>query len=125
MFRKNWDVEKISLTKYLEKQESWDLILTKFSGWLNYLNIEWNISAIEKLNKNQKVIISLGHIWNIDVDGIEAIDEMIDTLEANKIDVYIAWSKDFDFMSKLHTFEKLQKSWKIFNSSTEALDKLK
>lgn len=125
VFRKNWDVEKISLTKYLEKQESWDLILTKFSGWLNYLNIEWNISAIEKLNKNQKVIISLGHIWNIDVDGIEAIDEMIDTLEANKIDVYIAWSKDFDFMSKLHTFEKLQKSWKIFNSSTEALDRLK
>lgn len=125
VFRKGWNVEKISLSKYLNNQQNWDLILTKFSWGLNYLNIEWHISAMEKLNKNQKVIISLWHIWNIDVDGIEAIDEMIETLENSKIDVYISWNTDFDFISKLHTFEKLQKTWKIFLSSTEALDKLK
>lgn len=122
IFRKNGEVEKISLTKYLQKQEEGDVILAKFSWGLNYLNIEWNIAAIEKLNANQKVIISLGHIWNIDVDWIEAIDEMIDTLEANRIDVYISGSKDFDFISKLHSFKKLQKAGKIFTSSTEALD---
>lgn len=124
IFRKNGEVEKISLTKYLQKQEDWDVILAKFSWGLNYLNIEWNIAAIEKLNANQKVIISLGHIWNIDVDGIEAIDEMIDTLHANQIDVYISWSKDFDFISKLHSFKKLEKAGKIFASSTEALDQV-
>jgi MFS superfamily sulfate permease-like transporter len=122
IFRKNGEVEKISLSKYLQKQQDWDVILTKFSWWLNYLNIEWNIAAIEKLNANQKVIISLWHIWNIDVDWIEAIDEMIDTLEANRIDVYISWSKDFDFISKLHSFQRLEKAGKIFSSSTEALD---
>lgn len=125
VFRKNWEVEKVCLSKYIDNQQFWDLILTKFSGGLNYLNIEGNISKIEKLDKNQKVIISLGHIWNIDVDGIEAIDEMIETLEWNKIDVYISRSKEVDFMSKLHNFDKLKKAWKIFNSSTEALDKLK
>lgn len=124
IFRKNGEVEKISLTKYLQKQEEGDVILAKFSWGLNYLNIEWNIAAIEKLNANQKVIISLGHIWNIDVDWIEAIDEMIDTLEANRIDVYISGSKDFDFISKLHSFKKLQKAGKIFTSSTEALDQV-
>lgn len=122
IFRKNGEVEKISLTKYLQKQEEGDVILAKFSWGLNYLNIEWNIAAIEKLNANQKVIISLWHIWNIDVDWIEAIDEMIDTLEANRIDVYISWSKDFDFISKLHSFQRLEKAGKIFSSSTEALD---
>ncbi|MGE4443648.1 MAG: SulP family inorganic anion transporter [Candidatus Altimarinota bacterium] len=122
IFRKNGEVEKISLSKYLQKQQDGDVILTKFSGGLNYLNIEGNIAAIEKLNANQKVIISLGHIGNIDVDGIEAIDEMIDTLEANRIDVYISGSKDFDFISKLHSFQRLEKAGKIFSSSTEALD---
>lgn len=122
VFKKDGEVEKIPLTKYLQKQESGDIILAKFSWGLNYLNIEWNIAAIEKLNANQKVIISLGHIWNIDVDGMEAIDEMIQTLQSNKIDVYISGSKDFDFLSKLHSFEKLQKDGKIFSSSTEALD---
>lgn len=133
----NWDAsvsvfrtwgfsEKISLWKYVKNQQVWDLILTKFSGWLNYLNIENHISKIEKLNSNQKIIISLSHITNIDVDGIEAIDEMIETLEQNKIDIYISWSNcDNWYAVKLHSYEKLLKNGKIFSSSTEALDKLK
>lgn len=125
VFRQNWEVEKISLWKYLHNQQNWDLILAKFSWWLNYLNIEWNISKIEKLNKNQKIIISLGHIWNIDVDWIEAIDEMIEVLENNKIDVYISWGKDSEYIHKLHSYQDFKKGGKIFSSSTEALDKLK
>lgn len=127
VFRKNTWPEKISLWKYLKDQKDWDIILTKFSWGLNYLNIENHISKIEKLNANQKIIISLSHITNIDIDWIEAIDEMIETLQNNKIDVYISWSNEnwVNYVSKLHSFEKLNKSWKIFTSSTEALDKLK
>lgn len=127
VFRKTTGPEKISLWKYLKEQKDWDIILTKFSWGLNYLNIENHISKIEKLNSNQKIIISLSHITNIDIDWIEAIDEMIETLQNNKIDVYISWSNEnwVNYVSKLHSFEKLNKSWKIFTSSTEALDKLK
>jgi MFS superfamily sulfate permease-like transporter len=127
VFKKTWNPEKIFLWKYLKDQQKWDIILTKFSWWLNYLNIENHISKISKLNSNQKIIISLSHITNIDIDWIEAIDEMIETLENNKIDVYISWSSEnwVNYVSKLHSFEKLNKSWKIFTSSTEALDMLK
>ncbi len=127
VFRKNSSPIKISLWKYINNQENEDIILTKFSWWLNYLNIESNIWKIEKLNKNQKIIISLSHITNIDIDWIEAIDEMIETLENNKIDVYISWIEEnwVNIAKKLHSFEKLNKNQKIFSSSTEALDKLK
>jgi MFS superfamily sulfate permease-like transporter len=124
---REWDFcEKKSLKKYIKNQQDWDLILTKFSSWLNYLNIENQLSKIEKLNANQKVIISLSHITNIDIDGIEAIDEMIDILQEKKIDVYISWINSHHGCStKLKAYESLLKNGKIFSSSTQALEKLK
>lgn len=125
IFRTGGFSQKISLWKYLKDQKDWDLILTKFSWGLNYLNIENHISKIEKLNANQKIIISLSHITNIDIDGIEAIDEMIETLKNNKIDVYVSGSNtENGYAQKLHAYEKLSKEGKIFSSSTQALDTL-
>lgn len=127
VFREWEHVKKMTLLSYLDNQSSNDLLLIKFHGWLNYLNIELNSNAIEKLTKNQKVIISLEHISNIDIDWIETIDEMIDTLELNNVEVYISWIEDIqnDFVFKLHNFAKLKDKWNVFPSSAEALDKLR
>ena len=126
VFRKNESTQKISLSNYINWQKDKDLILVKFSGWLNYLNIENNIDLIEKLNHNQTIILSMSHIWNIDVDWIEAIDEMITLLNNNKINIYISWidTEWFNFVSKLHSYKTLEKDWKIFKSTSECLDKL-
>lgn len=126
VFRKWGDREKISLSKYTHSQHHEDVLLTKFSLWLNYLNIETNIALIEKLNHNQKLIISLAHMWNIDIDWIEAIDEMIWVLKNNKIDVYISWIDDIEssFITKIHNYEYLKENEKIYNTSSEILKKL-
>lgn len=126
VFRKWWHREKISLSKYTHAQHNEDVLLTKFSLWLNYLNIETNILLIEKLNHNQKLIISLAHMWNIDIDWIEAIDEMIWVLKNNKIDVYISWIEDIEssFITKIHSYEYLKENNKIYSSSAEILEKL-
>lgn len=126
IFRKWENVKKMTLLSYLENQNKDDVLLIKFHWGLNYLNIELNSNAIEKLNHNQKVIISLAHISNIDIDGMETIDEMIDSLENNWIEVYISWVEDVqkDYIFKLHSFAKLKEKWRIFNSSTSVLDKL-
>ncbi|EKD65995.1 MAG: hypothetical protein ACD_49C00069G0003 [uncultured bacterium (gcode 4)] len=126
VFRKWEFTQKISLHSYLKDQKKWDLILMKFSTWLNYLNIEHNISEIRHLNQDQKLIISLAHISNIDVDGIEALDEIVETLENNWVDVYLAGAReDKKCISKLHCHKDLELKWKIFKSSSEALGKLK
>ena len=123
VFRKDKFVQKISLWKYIENQEENDIILTKFSTGLNYLNIETNICEIEKLNKNQKLIISLSHIWNIDVDWIEALDEMIDVLLSNNIDVYLSWVSEVEnYYLKLHNYNKLLNNNKVFASTSESLN---
>ncbi|MDD3793567.1 MAG: SulP family inorganic anion transporter [Candidatus Gracilibacteria bacterium] len=126
VFRKGGDREKISLSKYTHSQHHEDVLLTKFSLGLNYLNIETNIALIEKLNHNQKLIISLAHMGNIDIDGIEAIDEMIGVLKNNKIDVYISGIDDIEssFITKIHNYEYLKENEKIYNTSSEILKKL-
>lgn len=126
VFREWWHREKISLTKYTHSQHHEDVLLTKFSLWLNYLNIETNIALIEKLNHNQKLIISLAHMWNIDIDWIEAIDEMIWVLNNNWIEVYISWIEDIEnsFISKIHNYKFLIDNNKIYTSSSEILEKL-
>lgn len=118
--------KKISLGKYIHIQEENDLVLVKFSGGLNYLNIENNISKIEQLNKKQTLILSLSHLWDIDIDGIEAIDEMIDVLLQNKISVYISWIVDekASFIHHLHNYQKLSQENKIFPSTSQCLDTL-
>lgn len=94
IFRKGEFTQKISLHQYLKDQKQEDLILMKFSTGLNYLNVEHNISEIQHLNQGQRLIISLAHISNIDVDGIEALDEIVKILENNGIDVYFAGERE-------------------------------
>ena len=126
VFRSGEFTQKISLHSYLKDQKKWDLVLMKFSTWLNYLNVEHNVSEIRHLNQWQKLIISLAHISNIDVDGIEALDEIVETLENNGVDVYLSWAReDRKCISKLHCHKDLELKWKIFKSSSEALEKLK
>ncbi len=122
IFRKDKFVQKITLWKYLKIQQDSDIVLMKFSSGLTYLNIETNISKIEKINKNQKVILSLSHIWNIDIDWIETIDEIINILTQNNIDVYLSWIETCNYYSKLHNYNLLKKNNKVFATTWESLN---
>lgn len=122
IFRKDKFVQKITLWKYLKVQQDSDIVLMKFSSGLTYLNIETNISKIEKINKNQKVILSLSHIWNIDIDWIETIDEIINILTQNNIDVYLSWIETCNYYSKLHNYNLLKKNNKVFATTWESLN---
>lgn len=125
LFRKNEFIEKTSLTNYVEKQEENDTLVFKFYGWLNYLNIENYISQIEKLNKNQRILISFEHIINIDVDWIEAIDDMISFLKTNNISVYLIWKSDQTYIDKLHSFNEIKEKNRYFPSISQCLEVIK
>lgn len=126
VFRNQTLYKKMPLSSYVHEQVSWDIMLLKFSWGLNYLNIEHTLCAIEKIDTHQKVIFSLSHIWNIDIDGIETLDEMISILEQKWIDVYISWVEDTTsgFVKHFHNYEALFTWNKIFHTSREILDVL-
>jgi MFS superfamily sulfate permease-like transporter len=113
----------MKLANYIREQNDGDIILMKFSGWLNYLNTEHSIEVIEKLDKNQQVLLSFSHMGDIDIDWVEAIEHMIEHLEWKNITVYCSWlsHKSNHMITKTHTYRSLVKKLRTFPSTSDWL----
>jgi MFS superfamily sulfate permease-like transporter len=126
IFRNKEFIDKCKLGSYLSHQVEWDLLLMKFSWWLNYLNIEGIFNNIEKLNKQQTIIISFSHMWDLDLDWLEMLNEMVEYLHENKITIYFSWldEENKHLISKMESYKILK--WKkcIYESTSEILKKL-
>jgi MFS superfamily sulfate permease-like transporter len=109
-----------------KKQQDWDIILLKFDWWLNYLNQEKNIHHLELLNKKITVILSFAHMWYLDIDWIEAINDNCAELMAKWIEIYFSWLEwSYEqMMSHTKVYKKLHKEGKIISSATQALHNL-
>jgi hypothetical protein len=62
-------------------------------------------------------------MWDLDIDGIEGLEEMIKKLKENKIDLYFSWitEKTKKIIEKSDFYKELEKSWKIKSSTSLAL----
>ncbi|EKE29218.1 MAG: hypothetical protein ACD_2C00207G0004 [uncultured bacterium (gcode 4)] len=126
LFRNGKIHEKLSFSKYLKIQQDGDIVLLKFSWWLNYLNQEAHVEHLEKINKPITLILSFSHMADIDVDWAETIDEVFLTMKNNWVDLYFSWLRWFfqDVISKTKTYKILDWERKILNSTSELLNKL-
>lgn len=77
-----------------ETEEFGDTIVYRVTGQLTYVNSIAHVKRIKKLAKDHEglkhVILSLRHLWYADLDGVDALQDMISALESKKIQVYIA-----------------------------------
>ncbi len=127
VFRDNKLFWKMRFWEYIKDQKENDLILMKFISGLNYLTTESNIERIEKLEKNQTIIFSFSHMWgDIDLDWLEALEQMVEKLHSKNITVYISWveSNLKITLSHFHFYRELKKEQKVYGSTSEVLDLL-
>lgn len=117
---------KEKLSNYIPNQKEWDLILMKFSWWLNYLNMEGIFSNIEKLDKKQSIIISFSHMWDLDIDWLEMLNDMVEHLHNNNIIVYFSWleTENKHLISKMEVYKKIKEEKHIYESTSEILKNL-
>lgn len=64
-------------------------IIYRIAGPLTYFNAKSHLERIENLPKNKPVVFNLRHMNYIDVDGFEAMEEILETLHEKNIQVYI------------------------------------
>lgn len=123
IFRNQEFLDKVSLSKYIDMQDENDIILMKFVWWLNYLNIESHLSQIEKIDKKQTIIISFTHMWDIDIDWIEAFEEIVEHLNSKGVKIYISWLSGAmeEVIAKTHIYKKLKEENMIISSTSLAL----
>jgi SulP family sulfate permease len=81
VFRDHVFFDKLRLSEYVKVQNPHDIIIYRFTGTLNYLNIEGQLEQVKQLQEPKTVIFSFGQVNSIDIDGIETFEEIFSFLE--------------------------------------------
>lgn len=98
-------------------------IIYRFAGELTYINAKSHIEQIEQIPNDRPIILNFRHVYYIDVDGYEALDEILDTLEHRNQAIFIAGVRpEMNKFFAEHTWYKdLVSKKRIFPTTTEAL----
>lgn len=104
-----------------------DTILYSFEGMLCYINSESHIERFHKsLNGAKHVILRFRSVYYIDLDGVEAIDEIIHLIESQGKDVYLTSLNPIvtEMLIESPVYQKLKRQHKVFNKSADVLKHL-
>lgn len=121
-------IETVIGEKISEIAENPDILLYSFKGKLIYLNCRAHIARFESnLSKYKSVILRLREVYFMDLDGVDALDEIIDLIEA-KGQTVVLCSIDPSIRSFLYTtskkFKVLEGRGLVFEKATYALEHL-
>lgn len=120
-------VDKIT-AEYLEDiTKHGETIVYSIKGQLAYVNAASHITRFEhKLNGYKHVIIRLRELYFIDIDGVDAFDEIIELINAQGKYVYVTGVNPLinTILKESKWYRKLEKAGNVFKRTSEALAKL-
>jgi len=70
-----------------------DTIIYRFNGELTYINSLAHVERLKRLNY-ENTVLSLKHTFYLDLDGLDALEEMMEDLVARGSTVYLAGVQD-------------------------------
>ncbi len=118
-------VDSDSGVKLKEIKENADVLLYSFKGKLCYINSRAHIDRFEEnLRKYKSIILRLREVHFIDTDGVEALDEIIDIIEARGQQVLLTGidQNTLDLLEQLSSgYKKLKEKKLIFEKAGQAL----
>lgn len=102
-----------------------DTLLYSIKGNLTYINAQSHLSRFESgLSKYKNIILRLRELTFIDIDGIEALDEIIETIESKKARVALTGINpliEVQINNLSLQFKKLKMKGLIFEKTEQAL----
>jgi len=101
-----------------------DVAVYRLAGQLSYINAQAHMDILEKVKGVKTLILSFRNLFFIDVDGVEALGEIIENLEMKQQDLYITGIPSSLKHHIAHTpwYKKFAKEERIFESTSEALE---
>lgn len=118
-------IGRVNATKFLRLKDHGDVFVYRFAGQLTYVNVQSHLNTIRGMKGNAKfVILSLRNLFFIDMDGVEALEEMIDTLESKGKKVFLSAIGGLvkDSLKREHWYGEMRKRNRIFESTQDALE---
>jgi sulfate permease, SulP family len=125
IFQNRKFAKKLLLADYIHEQNEKDLVIVKCTGQISYLNTEAYLKQLLSLTSNT-IVLSLWQVSDIDIDGLECIDEVIEQrMESNKKIYITGLSKGiYAMFAYSEGIKPLQKKWCVYASTSELLTKL-
>lgn len=104
-----------------------DVLVYRFSGQLTYINAQGHLQALAQINDGTKtVVLSFRNLFYIDIDGIDAVAEMIELLEQNGKMVYLSSVNHLigALIKRSAWYISLRDAGRIFTSASTAVHQL-
>jgi sulfate permease, SulP family len=123
IFRDGSFFKKTLLHKYIYKQQDDDLLVIKFASEITFLCVSAIEQTLNQLSDRQTMIFSFSHVDYIDLDGVDAIEDLLKYLAGKKINYcFCGLSTEIKRrIEKLDLYQDLVKKGKIYYASAEAI----
>ncbi len=104
-----------------------DIVVYRFAGQLNYINAQSHHELIREISGVKTFVLSFRNLFYIDLDGLDALAEIIETLEQKGIDVVLTSIGDhvLPLFKITPWFRSKESQKKVYLSSMDALDALR
>ncbi|MEK7649398.1 MAG: SulP family inorganic anion transporter [Patescibacteria group bacterium] len=102
-------------------------LVYSIKGHLTYIDSQAHISRFElNLNGYENIILRLRELYFIDLDGVDAFDEIVSIIERREKKVYITGANDLTIhiLRQSHAFKRLEKHGQVFPHTADALETL-
>lgn len=120
-------VEKISGHKLNQMVEKSHTLVYSIKGHLTYVDSQAHIAHFEsELSGYENVILRLRELYFMDLDGIDAFDEIVSLIEARGKNVYVTGVNPLIIQSlrQSHKFAHIEKAQRVFPHTSDALKAL-
>ncbi|MBI2357034.1 SulP family inorganic anion transporter [Candidatus Dojkabacteria bacterium] len=121
-------VKSTSEEDFSRKLKKSHTLVYTIKGSLVYINGESHLSRFENgLNGSQNIIIRLRELYFIDLDGIDILDEIIESIESRGRKVYITGTNKLIeemLLNESDYYGRLKKEKKVFEKTSDVLREL-
>lgn len=117
-------VDKITAERLDELEHKGDTIVYSIKGQLAYVNSASHIARFEQhLNGYKHVILRLRELYFIDIDGVDAFDEIVKLIQNQGKKVLVTGANPLieSMLKDSHAYKELEKDKLVFGRTSEAL----
>jgi len=103
-----------------------EAVVYRFAGELTYINAKAHIERLSQFDNSKALILNFRNLFYIDVDGIEALDEIFESLERKNISVFVTGVSNYvhAFIHEHAWFKKLEGEKRVLTTTHEAVSKV-
>lgn len=117
-------IARLNAKEFAAAADHGDTLVYRFAGQLTYVNSQSHMENINKISDETKsVIFSFRNLFFFDMDGLDAIREMIETMKAKgkKVMISSANAALTRALKKEKWFKKMEENGEVFSNTKDAL----